>query len=320
MCNISNNIHDDRFSQADRIEIYKKVMTNPISTLASPEQYARVPLEGMPDPIGEVYRGDDIKKSIENIFKLSIINENDIKMEILEPVEHNRDFADHELKFCQRNNFINRDNMHMHCFPTRVFITEIDKVHENMNLISKQNVYVLGDLEDRVLIAENENVIKITNRDLSKHNYFGFCIEYNKNNQELYVNITISESKLGFMSYRSGEKKYYDASYEDICLKLNECFKKIYSVPYIGNYTNLEELEKKVYYLISIEQHGELANIIVDIIKQNGGLHLNLDQVLTQYCRSDFKDNILMSDADDIENRNKEMDEKAQTLVKRKYL
>lgn len=58
MGTISKNIHDDRFSQADRIEIYKKVMTNPISTLASPEQYARVPLEGMPDPVGEVYRDD----------------------------------------------------------------------------------------------------------------------------------------------------------------------------------------------------------------------------------------------------------------------
>ena len=58
MGKISKYIHDDRFSQADRIEIYKKVMTNPNSTLASPEQYARVPLEGMPDPVGEVYRDD----------------------------------------------------------------------------------------------------------------------------------------------------------------------------------------------------------------------------------------------------------------------
>lgn len=56
------------------------------------------------------------------------------------------------------------------------------------------------------------------------------------------------------------------------------------------------------------------------MIKQNGGLHLNLYQVLEQYCRSDFKDNILMSDAEDIKNRNIEMDEKTQTLVKRKYL
>ena len=58
----SNNFHDDRFSQADRIEIYKNVMKNPISTLAAPEQYARVPLEGMPNPIGEVYRDESDKK------------------------------------------------------------------------------------------------------------------------------------------------------------------------------------------------------------------------------------------------------------------
>lgn len=55
---VSKNIYDDRFSQADRNEIYKKAMTNPDSSFDSLVQYARVPLEGMPNPVGEVYRDD----------------------------------------------------------------------------------------------------------------------------------------------------------------------------------------------------------------------------------------------------------------------
>ena len=81
-----------------------------------------------------------------------------------------------------------------------------------------------------------------------------------------------------------------------------------------------DEVKEKIFNRLSVEQIGELADLIVDMIKQNGGLHLNIEQVLAQYCRSDFKDTVLISDADDIENRNKEMDEKTQTLVKRKYL
>lgn len=53
----SNNFHDSRYSQADRIEIYKKAMANTVSYMANKDVYARVPLEGMPDPKGEVYRG-----------------------------------------------------------------------------------------------------------------------------------------------------------------------------------------------------------------------------------------------------------------------
>jgi len=51
--------HDNRYTHADRAEIYEKVMSNPISTLAAPEQYARIPLKGMPSPTGKVYRGEE---------------------------------------------------------------------------------------------------------------------------------------------------------------------------------------------------------------------------------------------------------------------
>lgn len=56
----SKYLHDDRYTHADRAEIYENLVKNPKSTLASPEQYARIPLKGMPSPTGKVYHGDDI--------------------------------------------------------------------------------------------------------------------------------------------------------------------------------------------------------------------------------------------------------------------
>lgn len=57
----SKYLHDDKYTHADRAEIYENLLKNPKSTLASPEQYARVPLKGMPSPTGKVYYGDDIE-------------------------------------------------------------------------------------------------------------------------------------------------------------------------------------------------------------------------------------------------------------------
>ncbi len=53
----SNNYHDPRFLQAQRNEIYQRALANRKSYMANKDVYARVPLKGMPDPEGEVYRG-----------------------------------------------------------------------------------------------------------------------------------------------------------------------------------------------------------------------------------------------------------------------
>ena len=55
----SKHVHDDRYTHADRAEIYESLVKNPKSTLARPEQYARIPLKGMPSPTGKVYRDEE---------------------------------------------------------------------------------------------------------------------------------------------------------------------------------------------------------------------------------------------------------------------
>lgn len=54
--NRAKSIHDSRFTHADRAEVYERVVKNRKSYVANPDVYARVPLEEMPNPKGEVYR------------------------------------------------------------------------------------------------------------------------------------------------------------------------------------------------------------------------------------------------------------------------
>ena len=51
------NIHDDRYTYAERIRNNKRAQKDNKSYLANKEKCARVPLEGMPDPGGKIYKG-----------------------------------------------------------------------------------------------------------------------------------------------------------------------------------------------------------------------------------------------------------------------
>ncbi len=53
----ANSVHDSRYTHADRAEIYEKVVVSSKSYMANKEAYARIPLKGMPTPVGKVYKG-----------------------------------------------------------------------------------------------------------------------------------------------------------------------------------------------------------------------------------------------------------------------
>lgn len=53
---VGKNLHDYRYTAVDRIESLRRADYIP-SSLANPDAYARVGLEGMPNPTGEVYKG-----------------------------------------------------------------------------------------------------------------------------------------------------------------------------------------------------------------------------------------------------------------------
>ena len=53
---VGKNLHDYRYTASDRIESLRRADYIP-SSLANPDAYARVPLDGMPNPTGKVYKG-----------------------------------------------------------------------------------------------------------------------------------------------------------------------------------------------------------------------------------------------------------------------
>ena len=58
---------DTKYTHADRAEIYERLVNKPISTLAHPDQYARVSKVGMPTPEGKVYKDDGFENRTSEI-------------------------------------------------------------------------------------------------------------------------------------------------------------------------------------------------------------------------------------------------------------
>lgn len=146
------NEHDDRYTHADRADIYEKLEKNPISTLASPDQCARVPLKGMTSPTGKAYHGND--KKLEDIIKISMINENDFKIDIMEDFIHSSEYTNILTNFYHNHfHIITQSKLfYMHYFPLDTYITAngLRKLEFGQKCeILNQQLYILGDFNDK---------------------------------------------------------------------------------------------------------------------------------------------------------------------------
>lgn len=181
------------------------------------------------------------------------------------------------LKFCQQNRQFLDGDLHMHMFPTLVFITEEDKNADEelkkrgwvMPNISKQKVYVLGDLLDRIIVATNDDYIHITNRNSANLNYWGFTIEIDKNNND--ISVSEYDAQSGFFNRYSTKEDKHDKhpllsmfpqrNQPEPEIVLERCFSKINSVSNINEFVDMNQIKTLVANRL-LENETEIGPVL----------------------------------------------------------